>query len=183
MGGKRKFGPGGGGGGGFGSGAGMKFRVDRAGSLAGSASGGGGGGTRPLAEAASVSHVLGMMVVHLSRKAIYGVDVSHKVGIYVIGILVLSVVSDFTSKSTHYLARPDNLFNVYFVKFAWGWTLLTTGAFVLVTSYTYSCGNAAVVKRQMSRLIIASGVWYGLTGIFFAIEENSGVCNVTRYNQ
>ena len=96
--------------------------------------GGGGGGTRPLAEAASVSHVLGMMVVHLSRKIIYGVDISHKVGVYIIGTLVLSVVSDFTSKSTHYLARPDNLLNLYFVKFSWGWTLLLTSAFVFVTS-------------------------------------------------
>jgi hypothetical protein len=39
------------------------------------------GGTRPLAAAPSVSNVLGMMVVHLSRKIIYGVDISHKVGV------------------------------------------------------------------------------------------------------
>ena len=66
-------------------GGGMKFRttsvttaVDPAGTGNGDG-GGGGGGTRPLAEAATVSHVLGMMVVHLSRKIIYGVDISHKV--------------------------------------------------------------------------------------------------------
>ena len=47
---------------------------------------------------------------------------------------MLSVVSDFTSKSTHYMARPDNLLNIYFVKFSWGWTLLFTSAFVFVTS-------------------------------------------------
>ena len=47
---------------------------------------------------------------------------------------MLSVVSDFTSKSTHYMARPDNLLNLYFVKFSWGWTLLFTSAFVFVTS-------------------------------------------------
>ena len=46
---------------------------------------------------------------------------------------MLSVVSDFTSKSTHYMARPDNLLNLYFVKFSWGWTLLFTSAFVFVT--------------------------------------------------
>ena len=57
-----------------------------------------------------------------------------EVGVYIIGTLVLSVVSDFTSKSTHYLARPDNLLNLYFVKFSWGWTLLLTSAFVFVTS-------------------------------------------------
>ena len=72
----------------FGGGGAMKFRttsvttaVDPPGGTGGNGDGGGGGGTRPLAEAASVSHVLGMMVVHLSRKIIYGVDVSHKVGV------------------------------------------------------------------------------------------------------
>lgn len=164
----------------------MKFRtttvtaVDPGGTSNGDG-GGGGGGTRPLAEAASVSHVLGMMVVHLSRKIIYGVDISHKVGVYIIGTLVLSVVSDFTSKSTHYLARPDNLFNLYFVKFSWGWTLLLTSGFVFVTSRAYSCGRSAVMKNQFMRLIVATGVWYGLTGVFLFVEESSGICNVTKF--
>ena len=63
-------------------GGGMKFRTTSVTAVdpGGTGNGDGGGGTRPLAEAASVSHVLGMMVVHLSRKIIYGVDISHKVG-------------------------------------------------------------------------------------------------------
>ena len=65
-----------------GGGGGMKFRTTSVTAVdpGGTGNGDGGGGTRPLAEAASVSHVLGMMVVHLSRKIIYGVDISHKVG-------------------------------------------------------------------------------------------------------
>ena len=62
-------------------GGGMKFRTTSVTAVdPGGTGNGDGGGTRPLAEAASVSHVLGMMVVHLSRKIIYGVDISHKVG-------------------------------------------------------------------------------------------------------
>jgi hypothetical protein len=30
------------------------------------------------------------------------------------------------------------------------------------------------------RIAIATSIWYGLTGIFLMIEENSGICNVTR---
>ena len=139
------------------------------------------GGTRPLAEAASVQSVLGMMVVHVARKIMYGVDLSHKVGLYIVGVLLLSVVGDFSKASTHYLARPDNFFNVYMVKFGWGWTLLVCGTFVFVTSYTYSCGNPTVVKNQMIRCVLATGVWYGVTGLFLYVEETSGICNVTKF--
>ena len=71
-----------------------------------------------------------------------------QVGVYIIGTLVLSVVSDFTSKSTHYMARPDNLLNLYFVKFSWGWTLLFTSAFVFVTS---RCVQPDMGSRNLSQ--------------------------------
>lgn len=103
-----------------------------------------------------------------------------KVGMYVMGILLLSVLSDFTPSASHYMARQDNVFNQYFVKFGWGWTLFITGAFVCVTSFTYSCGNIGVIKNQLTRLFIATGVWYGLTGAFLMVEEVSGVCNATK---
>ncbi len=71
---KRKGGGGGSGaGGGVASGIAMKYRPPVETSRAAST------GTRPVAEAASVAHILGMMVVHLARKILYGVDISHKV--------------------------------------------------------------------------------------------------------
>ena len=45
----------------------------------------------------------------------------------------------------------------------------------------YSCGSAAVMKRQFTRLAVATGVWYGLTGVFLFVEESSGICNVTKF--
>lgn len=138
-------------------------------------------GTRPVADAASVKHIVSMMVVHLARKIMYGVDLSHKVGLYIFGVMVLSVVGDFSKTSSNYMANPKNFLNLYFVKFGWGWTLLIAGLFVFVTSYTYSCGNANVIKNQFMRLIIASSLWYGVTALFILVEENSGICNVTKF--
>ena len=139
-------------------------------------------GTRPLAEAATVPHILGMMVVHVARKILYGFETSHKIGFYVIGTLILSVLGDFSSHpSKSWLAQQDNFFNVYFVKAGWGWTILITGFFVVATSFTYSCGNVKVIKNQLIRLVIATAVWYGFTGMFIIIEENSGICNVTKF--
>ncbi len=67
----------------------MKFRSVAAGSAAGIAGdpnggapaggGGGGGAKQPLAEAATVWHVLTMMVMHLARKVLFGLDISLKV--------------------------------------------------------------------------------------------------------
>ena len=45
----------------------------------------------------------------------------------------------------------------------------------------YSCGSAAVMKRQFTRLAVATGLWYGLTGVFLFVEESSGICNVTKF--
>ncbi len=82
-GGRKRFGGGGGGGGGgIGGGMAMKFRppVETSRSSA--------TGKRPVAEAASVAHVVGMMVVHLARKVLYGVDISMKVRVHFLLVVV-----------------------------------------------------------------------------------------------
>ena len=90
----------------------------------------------------------------------------------------MSVIGDFSPQSTNYLSKPDNLLNQYFVKLGWGWTLVVSSLFVFATSYTYSCGNAVVVKKQMTRLAVATAAWYGMTGAFLLVEEHLGICAV-----
>jgi hypothetical protein len=141
-------------------------------------------GTKPLAEAASVQHVLIMMIIHLCRKIMYGLDTSHKVGMYIVGTLILSVIGDFgpgEGGSNSYMAKADNVFNAYFVKLGWGWTISFVTLFVALTSYTTSCGNRNVMKKQAIRLCIATAVWYFMTMLFEVIEARSGICNVTKY--
>ena len=103
----------------------MKYRpVDTSRSLA--------KGTKPLADAASVQHVLIMMVVAVARKIIYGADISSRIGAYIMGTLILSIIGDFGTEGTKsYFAKADNFFNLFFVKWGWGWTITFVGMFNL----------------------------------------------------
>ena len=139
-------------------------------------------GTKPLAEAATVQHVLVMMLVHVCRKIMYGADISVRVGIYVLGTLIVSVIGDFTAEnSTSFFAQADNFLNRIFVRVGWGWTLLMVSTFVGLTSYTTSCGNRDVIRNQGLRMLIGTLVWFLYTSAFAIIEHRSGICSVTKY--
>ena len=43
----------------------------------------------------STLQVILMMFVHLCRKVIYGLDVSYRICVYILGTLMISVVSDY----------------------------------------------------------------------------------------
>ena len=138
-------------------------------------------GTKPLAEPASVQQILVMMIVHLSRKVMYTLEIAHRVGLYIFGTFILSVISDIWGESRSYLSRKDNFINQYFAKYCWPWTMLVLGAFVFVSIYTTSCGRKPVIKSSLLRLVIATSAWYGFTGLFLLIEDSSGVCNATKF--
>ena len=138
-------------------------------------------GTKPLAEPASVQQILVMMIVHLSRKVMYTLEIAHRVGLYIFGTFILSVISDIWGESKSYLSRKDNFVNQYFAKYCWPWTMLVLGAFVFVSIYTTSCGRKPVIKSTLLRLVIATSTWYGFTGLFLLIEDSSGVCNATKF--
>jgi len=142
-------------------------------------------GKLPCAEAASVQQVILMMVVHLCRKVLYGLDVSYRVCIYVLGILMISVVSDYKTPTANrsYFAQSDNFLNSWFAKCAWFWTGLLLSSFIYMTSNTYSCGRVGVIKNNLSRLAIASIVWYSVTSFFQVVEAKTGVCELTRYHR
>ena len=138
-------------------------------------------GTKPLPEPSSVQQILVMMIVHLSRKIMYSIEISHRVGLYIFGTFILSVISDIWGESRSYLSRKDNIFNMYFAKYCWPWTMLVLGAFVFVSSYTTSCGRNPLIKSNLLRLVTATSAWYGFTGLFLMIEDTSGVCNATKF--
>merc|ERR1719266_1449324 len=123
-----------------------------------------------------------MMLVGLCRKIMYGMDVSVRVGIYMIGTLFVSVIGDFgTENSKSFFAQADNFLNLFFVKWGWGWTLIFVSLFVGLTSFTTSCGNKDVIRNQAMRLLLGTLVWFGFTTIFEIIEHRSGICSVTKY--
>merc|ERR1719410_2635817 len=74
----------------------------------------------------SIVKVILMLVVHLCRTVLYGLDISHRACVYLLGVLVISLLSDYITPSAdgNYFAQTDNFLNLLFAKWAWLWTCL-----------------------------------------------------------
>lgn len=93
-----------------------------------------------------------------------------------------NIFLDFIPFPKSYFARSDNLFNVYFVKLGWFWTLLFSSPFLYFTNFTLCCGDLQrFLKHHLPRLVIATFFWYSWTSIFNVIENAYGRCNIKAY--
>nr|ACO10555.1 UPF0517 membrane protein CG10671 [Caligus rogercresseyi] len=137
-------------------------------------------GTKPLAERATIGHIIFLMWIQFCRKIMYAVPTSSKVGLYIIGTLILSILSEFSSASDTktYLSNPHNVFNLYGVKYGWAWTLLGTVPFIVSSSFILRKNS---LQLGLIRLALATGIWYTSTLIFQRIESSTGICNSPQY--
>lgn len=134
-------------------------------------------GNKPTREASSVWEILVIMIVHVCKKILF-YDINLKIAIYLGTLFLLSLIADVLTFPKSYFSRSDNLFNQFFVKIGWFWTLFLTVPYVIITSYTTCCGNKKVIiTSHLLRLIIATAFWYIWTSIFNFIETNYGRCN------
>ena len=100
-----------------------------------------------------------------------------KIGIYIGALLICSLMKDFNLISNrNYLAQKNNVFNMYFVKLGWGWTLAMCTPFVLMTSTVYTGFNVTKICRHLSRVAIATLIWYTFTSSFEYIDSRTGEC-------
>lgn len=141
-----------------------------------------GTGTRPTTAPATVKEVIMMMIMHVCKKTIF-YNINLKVALYLGSLFLVSLIGDFAPYPKTYFARSDNLFNVYFVKMGWAWTLVFSAPFMFMTSYTLCCGNAQrMFKHHLSRIIIATAFWFCWTKMFNIIESTFGRCNNRHYD-
>lgn len=139
-------------------------------------------GTRPTATPTTVREVMVMMIMYLCKKTLF-FDVNLKVALYMISLFLISLIGDFVPYPKSYFARSDNLFNVYFVKMGWAWTLLFSIPFMFMTASIICCGNQQrIIKNHLTRILIATGFWFGWTKLFNIIENSNGWCNVQNYH-
>lgn len=123
-----------------------------------------------------------MMVMHVCKKTLF-YDTNLKVALYLGSLFLISLIGDFIPYPKTYFARSDNLFNVYFVKMGWAWTLVLSSPFLFMTSYTLCCGDAQrLVKRHLPRILIATAFWWSWTKLFRIIENSYGRCNVRGFD-
>lgn len=135
-------------------------------------------GTRPTAPPTTIKEIFIDLVMHLGKKILF-FDTNLKVGLYLGALLVISAIGDTIPLPRSYLARSDNLFNSYFVKIGWGWTLLLVLPYVAMTSYTLCCGDfKKMLKRSLPRILIATAMWLFWTKFFNYIEYSYGRCSV-----
>ncbi|XP_059614881.1 acyl-coenzyme A diphosphatase FITM2 [Phlebotomus argentipes] len=138
-------------------------------------------GTRPTTAPTSIREVLTMMVLYICKKAIF-YDTNLKVALYLGSLFLVSLIGDFMPYPRTYFARSDNLFNQYFVKIGWFWTMILTIPYSLLTSYVVCCGDAKrVVKHHIIRIGIATACWYVWTTLFNVIESSFGRCTDKRF--
>ncbi|XP_045515460.1 acyl-coenzyme A diphosphatase FITM2 [Pieris brassicae] len=139
-------------------------------------------GTKPTAEQSSIFEVLVLMIVHLCKKVLF-FDTNLKIAIYLGALFLLSLIADVLTFPKTYFSRSDNIFNQYFVKIGWFWTLFLSVPYVVLTSYTICCGKRKViVTSHLSRLLIATISWYMWTTVFNIIETKYGRCNSNKFD-
>lgn len=100
----------------------------------------------------------------------------YKAAVYWIVVLAGSFIHDFVPLPQSYLSNKRNVFNVYFVKIGWGWTLGLLIPFISLTSSVYTSLNPTAILRHLSRLAVATFGWYFWVNLFNCIEELTGMC-------
>ncbi|KAJ6665636.1 hypothetical protein lerEdw1_002006 [Lerista edwardsae] len=70
-----------------------------------------------------------------------------------VAMLVGSLIKEFAPLPETYMSNKRNVLNVYFVKFAWAWTLCLLLPFISVTSYCVTRSVPAVLRRLSSLLV------------------------------
>lgn len=139
-------------------------------------------GTKPTSRPASVKEILTLMVLHLCKKSLF-FNTNLKVALYLGALFLISLIADFAPVPKSYLSRSDNIFNQYFVKFAWAWNLLLLIPFVSISSYIYCCTEKQkVFLHHISRILIATGFWWFWTTFFNIIEASYGKCSAKSFS-
>lgn len=139
-------------------------------------------GTRPTTEPTTIKEVLLMMIVHVCKKIIF-VDAHFRIGLYMASLFLISLIGDFAPFPKTYFSRSDNLFNVYFVKLGWAWTLSACAPFLYMTSRVLCADDKSrQLSQHLPRIVIATGFWFLWTKSFNLIENVYGRCNVRGFD-
>lgn len=134
-------------------------------------------GTKPVPEQSSIQNVLLMMVIHICRRIVF-VDTIKRVAVYCACLFLISLIGDVMPVPKSYFSRSDNMLNQCFVKFGWGWTMVVTFPFLVLTSYTICCGRRDKVLKHLVRLVVATASWFIWTKLFDYVEVHFGKCSV-----
>ncbi|KAK6186559.1 hypothetical protein SNE40_008574 [Patella caerulea] len=135
-------------------------------------------GKKPIAEPIHLGHFLMIVIMKICRKVLL-IDTSVKIGLYLMGVLIGSVICDLYAMPRNFFSDKHNFLNQYFVKLGWGWTFSLMAAFMFMTSFVYCCGDLNKVRRHLMRLGVGTFWWYSCTNMFVFVNNAVGVCTLS----
>lgn len=139
-------------------------------------------GTKPTAEKATIGDTLIQVVLDIFKFYLM-FKIKYRIYIY-LGILFgVSIIGDVLPYPKSYFSQSSHFLNQYFVKLGWGWTLICTIPFVVMTSFTYCCSNRRQVVLHLSRLGVATFFWIFWTNMFQYIESIYGRCSDVKFTR
>ncbi|CAG5116123.1 unnamed protein product [Candidula unifasciata] len=132
-------------------------------------------GKKQLPEPTHIGNFVMMLIMKACRMIIL-VDTSVKIGVYLIGVMIGSIICDLFVVPRTFMADRHNVLNQYFVKLGWGWTFTFVGIYILLTSFVYCCRDVAKICQHLMRLVVGTLWWYLCTSVFMHIESTMGIC-------
>ena len=121
-----------------------------------------------------VERILRDLVLFFCRRIIFA-PALFKIIVYFLIIIVGSFLSYLEFAPSSYLASKGNIFNTYFVKLGWAWTIGLLLPFVylnLLETHTHR----QIIMYHLTRLLIATGLWYVITSTFVRVENYTSRC-------
>lgn len=113
-------------------------------------------------------------ILYFCRRVIFG-PVQFKVLVSFIIIIIGSFLKTNDLAPASYFALKNNIFNRYFAKLGWAWTIGLLGPFIYL-SLINTHNTFQILTRHLVRLLIATGLWYIITLCFVRLEEYTGYC-------
>ena len=127
-----------------------------------------------MAQATRLSLCCKRINFQLQRLFIWKSEV--KVLIVWLTFLIGSFIHDFFPLPRSYLSYKRNVFNVYFAKKGWGWTLMLVLGFNILILIRHGKYDPRLTFRTLSRGLHATLAWFCLTSTFVFFEEVTGIC-------
>ncbi|UJR35390.1 hypothetical protein I4U23_028147 [Adineta vaga] len=121
-----------------------------------------------------VYHIVRDLALFFCRRIIFG-PAKFKLLVSFAIIVIGSILKSLQLAPDSYLSKKSNIFNRYFAKLGWAWTMGLLIPFLYLTLIT-TYSHYQIVTRHLSRLLIATGVWYIITMIFVHFESFTGTC-------
>lgn len=121
-----------------------------------------------------VGRIIRDLVLFFCRRIIFGPP-QFKVLVSFTIILIGSILKTFGFVPDSYFSLKTNIFNKYFAKLGWAWTISLLGPFIYLTLIT-THSHYQILTRHLIRLFVATGVWYIITFLFVHVEAYTGMC-------